>query len=439
MPYYPPEPNKQDRNPSSGKENRPEPKIPNAQPDPKTLAAKWEPKPRTVQPDPKAPNAQPESKASAANSDPKTPAAESGRYRRQRKNARSVTQVAVLCVSLLLAGYGCVQLISYGADWAASRRTTEELRQVMAESETLAPEAGEGDASALPTDAPVFPTEATAISGDASVPSGDASALPTDASALPTEASALPTDASSLPTYATALSTALPAEDMSGTKMEKAEKGETLPAVSYPDNPNLTVNARFANLRKKSGYIIGWITIDKVDEPVVYRDNTFFLTHDALGKKNANGALFLDQGISLLTRPYTLLVYGHNMKSGAMFGDLRKFEKSSYLYQHQVFSFDTLYEDGQYAVFAVANISLIRGTNHFVDLSAIQSPKREARLREMKALSAASMVDVPLDVNEEDQLLLLITCVGDDNQRLVVAARRLRDGEHPDGLTLRSR
>ena len=384
MPYYPPEPNKQDRNPSSGKENRP---------------------------DPKAPNAQPESKASAANSDPKTPAAESGRYRRQRKNARSVTRVAVLCVSLLLAGYGCVQLISYGADWAASRRTTEELRQVMAESETLAPEAGEGDASALPT----------------------------DASALPTEASALPTDASSLPTYATALSTALPAEDMSGTKTEKAEKGEMLPAVSYPDNPNLTVNARFANLRKKSGYIIGWITIDKVDEPVVYRDNTFFLTHDAMGKKNANGALFLDQGISLLTRPYTLLVYGHNMKSGAMFGDLRKFEKSSYLYQHQVFSFATLYEDGQYAVFAVANISLIRGTNHFVDLSAIQSPKREARLREMKALSAASMVDVPLDVNEEDQLLLLITCVGDDNQRLVVAARRLRDGEHPDGLTLRSR
>ena len=30
--------------------------------------------------------------------------------------------------------------------------------------------------------------------------------------------------------------------------------------------------------------------------------------------------------------------------------------------------------------------------------------------------------------DEEDQILLLITCVGDENERLVVAARRLRDG-----------
>ena len=43
-----------------------------------------------------------------------------------------------------------------------------------------------------------------------------------------------------------------------------------------------------------------------------------------------------------------------------------------------------------------------------------------------------------LDVNEEDQLLLLITCTGDDSERLVVSARRLRDGETEDSLHFRA-
>ena len=43
-----------------------------------------------------------------------------------------------------------------------------------------------------------------------------------------------------------------------------------------------------------------------------------------------------------------------------------------------------------------------------------------------------------LAVDEEDQLLLLITCTGDDTERLVVAARRLRDGEREDSLHFRA-
>ena len=39
-----------------------------------------------------------------------------------------------------------------------------------------------------------------------------------------------------------------------------------------------------------------------------------------------------------------------------------------------------------------------------------------------------------IDVNEEDQLLLLITCVGDDDERLIIASRRLRDGEQANNL-----
>ncbi|MBR2852761.1 MAG: hypothetical protein IKE81_00410 [Clostridia bacterium] len=45
--------------------------------------------------------------------------------------------------------------------------------------------------------------------------------------------------------------------------------------------------------------------------------------------------------------------------------------------------------------------------------------------------------DTLTDVNEEDQILLLITCVGDDDERLIVAARRLREGEKEDQLQMK--
>ena len=43
--------------------------------------------------------------------------------------------------------------------------------------------------------------------------------------------------------------------------------------------------------------------------------------------------------------------------------------------------------------------------------------------------------DTLTDVNEEDQILLLITCGTGESSRLCVAARRIRAGETKAGLT----
>ena len=45
------------------------------------------------------------------------------------------------------------------------------------------------------------------------------------------------------------------------------------------------------------------------------------------------------------------------------------------------------------------------------------------------ALCRLSKHTCTVDVTAEDQILLLVTCVGDDTDRRVVAARRVRDGE----------
>lgn len=292
--------------------------------------------------------------------------------------------MAVFSCFLIL--YGSVRLILYYADLSASRNTARELHQIHNQEE---PETESVSKTPEPTALPsISPTDVT----DSPMP-----------------------------------------EEM----YQPEEDKDTLQAIAYPDNPNLKISERFRKLRKKGKYIIGWLSFDQVDEAVVQKDNIYFLTHDAKGKKNSNGAIFLDSGISLKTRPYTIILYGHNMKSGNMFSRLKKYEESAYFYKHRIITFDTMYEDGQYVVFAVMEISTTPGVARWFDLWSLTTDIYENREEAIRTLERRSVISSALDVQADDQILLLVTCLDGDPERLVVAARRLREGEQANQLHIK--
>ncbi len=146
-------------------------------------------------------------------------------------------------------------------------------------------------------------------------------------------------------------------------------------------------------------------------------------------RRNSNGAIFLDEGTNLLTRPYTIILFGHNMKSGNMFGRLKKYKDSVYFYKHRTITFDNLYEDGQYAVFAVLEINTDPGTARWYDIWSLNSKNRDDREQAIRELERRSLHKSTVDVRADDQILLLVTCLDGDSERFAVAARRVREGE----------
>ena len=323
---------------------------------------------------PPRPDQKPEKEPEAAAEEPKVRDSRLLRY-------------GMIAACVVLIAVGGIQLGGYLSDLFASRRTVRDLKQVM---EEPGPETEAPSPARTATAAAVSPSPAPAVA-EKEAPGVQAA--------------------------------------------EAADQPGMLPAVEYPDGLKLV--SRIQKLHRKSEYIIGWITMDETDEPVALKDNDFFLNHDATGKRNANGAIFMDEATNLMTRPYTVLLYGHNMKTGAMFGSLRKYADAAYCHQHRFFRFDTLYEEGRYAAFAVAQVSLVPGTARYFSIPSITSLDREVRKKAICELSALSTHDVIVDVSEEDQILLLITCTGNDDERLVLAARRLRDGETEETLTFR--
>ena len=295
----------------------------------------------------------------------------------------------MLCLFTVLTVYGAVRLMTYGFEYKSSRNTSRELQQVYEEPE--------------PTETPAPEKTETPAPTSAAPPTPEITVTP-----VPTETT------------------------------EPADAGSNiLPPVPYPDNPGLQVSGRFTRLGKLSKYIAGWLSMDGVEEAVALKDNSFFLNHDVTGGRNSNGAIFLDEETDLRTRPYTLILFGHNMKNGNMFGRLRKYLDRHYFQQHRIIRFDSLYEEGKYAVFAAEKISTIPGTARYYDLWSLNLNDREKRREAIHRLNILADWDSMLDVQADEQILVLVTCIDEDTDRLVVAARRMREDETEDYLTVR--
>ncbi len=209
---------------------------------------------------------------------------------------------------------------------------------------------------------------------------------------------------------------------------------------SYPGNPSLTISTHFTSLRKRNDDIVGWITIDGLlDEAVVQRDNEYYLKRDYLGYHNATGALFLDEGCLLRQVPEQLLIHGHNMKTGAMFGILKKYKVKGggFIKENPFIQLETLYENATYVIFAVFEADCRPDQPMYFDfISHPTFPTDEDFTRYVSRAKRLSLYRVPLEVLPGDRLLTLATCTGtDENTRLLVMARMLRKGE--DEIELR--
>ncbi len=131
-------------------------------------------------------------------------------------------------------------------------------------------------------------------------------------------------------------------------KVENAESDET-----FSEDLN-SMLAQYESLYNENSDFFGWLKIDDtvINYPVMHtpQDEEFYL-HRSFDKSfSESGTLFLAADCYNGCGNY--IVYGHNMKSGNMFGMLPRYSKKSYWNEHKTIHFDTLYAKGEYEVLA---------------------------------------------------------------------------------------
>ena len=88
---------------------------------------------------------------------------------------------------------------------------------------------------------------------------------------------------------------------------------------------------------------IGWLSIDgtNISYPVMHTpsDPQKYLRRNFYGKYSQSGVPFLDGRCDLQST--NLIIYGHNMKNGTMFSDLKRYADRDFLNAHRTVKFET--------------------------------------------------------------------------------------------------
>lgn len=183
-------------------------------------------------------------------------------------------------------------------------------------------------------------------------------------------------------------------------------------------------------LFKQNKKLIGWIKIadTNIDYPVMQTvDNEYYLTHDFEQKSDKNGCIFMDKDCDVIDRSTNLIIYGHHMKSGAMFGHLDKYTDESFYQEHQTFQFDTIYEKGTYQVVYVFQAQVLAEDEiAFKYYQFIDANSEEEFNSNMAAMAEMSMYETVYTPMYGDELVTLSTCdrsQGAEGRLVVVGVR----------------
>lgn len=211
-----------------------------------------------------------------------------------------------------------------------------------------------------------------------------------------------------------------------------SDDGKYYAQLIETENGTPQVLHKYEDLYNQNKSLIGWVEIADtvINYPVMQTvNNEYYLDHNFNQEYDRNGSIFLDASCSIYPRSTNLIIYGHHMKSGKMFGSLQKYQNESYYKEHKYIEFDTIYEQGTYEVMFVFRDKVYSQEDvNFKYYEFIDANSEEEFNSYMDEMAAVSYYDTGVVAQYGDQLLTLSTCdYQQDNGRFVVVARRVTE------------
>lgn len=182
----------------------------------------------------------------------------------------------------------------------------------------------------------------------------------------------------------------------------------------------------FASVRKDNPDIVGRITIEglQITYLVTQSDNnSYYLKHGYDRSKSRSGAIFLDYRCIMDENPLKghYVLYGHNMKNGSMFHNIKQYADEKTFYDNSMIRFDTLYEDFEWEVFS----AYVTATDfNYIETSFADDAEW---LKFVQQIQDRSLYKTDIKLSADDVVLTLSTCSYEfDNARFVVHARLVK-------------
>lgn len=214
--------------------------------------------------------------------------------------------------------------------------------------------------------------------------------------------------------------------DSSGDATEES----TEPTEYSPPVNEDGILLKYADIYAQNTDMVGWICVPdtKINYPVVQSSvdrKDYYLNKNFSKRWNPGGAIYVREVCDVFKPSDNLTIYGHHMKDMSMFAGLDYYWGQDFWETHQTFTFDTIYEEHTYQVFAVfrtsANIGEGFAYHLFVDAANEQDFNNF-----VATVKSLAYYETGVTAEYGDKLLCLSTCEYSlNNGRLVVVAKRI--------------
>lgn len=170
--------------------------------------------------------------------------------------------------------------------------------------------------------------------------------------------------------------------------------------------------------------VAGWIYMEALPDisyPIVQgTDNDYYLHHTYKKESVFAGSIFVDCKNGKDFSDQNTIVYGHNMKNGSMFGNLKSYKSQEVVDRSQYFWIITPKEAYKYKIFAIYTANVDGDT-----YTLIKGPGKET-IDYGNSMKAKSDIDTgEYQFKETDKIVTLSTCTGDSSTRFVVQGVRV--------------
>ena len=182
-------------------------------------------------------------------------------------------------------------------------------------------------------------------------------------------------------------------------------------------------NINFDELKKKNPDTVAYLKVNntKIDYVVVKgKDNSYYLTHNFDKKYNIAGWVFADYHNKFDGNDKNIVVFGHNMKSGSMFGTLKRAFRSKWYNNPDNRNIVFVTPDGEH-IYEIFSMYTIKAEMYYMTTS-FDGDEFKTFISKIKG---RSIHDFNVNVSESDQILTLSTCASGSSYRNVIHAKKI--------------
>ena len=230
---------------------------------------------------------------------------------------------------------------------------------------------------------------------------------------------------------------------MGGELQGNSGKEDSKEEVKVENNKDIMLS-EYAAMYKKNEDIVGWLRIEdtQIDNPVMQtmEDEEYYLNRGFDKKNNKNGSLLLDtdsyvgignreEGYIKDKKPSTnLIIHGHTMSSGLMFGDLQMYKDENYAKEHSKIYFDSLYEKREYEVISAFYTQVFyENQNVFKYYKFFEANNTDEFDDWYGNIKKLSLYDSNVTAEYGDEFITLSCCAYQvDDGRFVVIGKRIK-------------